>query len=172
MLDRLAGLEAEYLQVVEKMNDPAVLADHRVVRDTGRRMKELEPIVAAYREYKAAHDDLEAAKEMAAEATGDERDEMRAEVEKAEATIARLDEEIKVLLLPRDPNDDKNVILEIRGAEGGEEANLFAKDLFEMYGHYAARRGWKLEVLAVDSSDMGGVNEVTFLLKARACGRA
>jgi peptide chain release factor 1 len=165
MLDRLAGLEAEYDQVVEKMNDPAVLADHRALRDTGRRMKELEPIVAAYREYRAAHDDLEVAREMAAEATGAERDEMWAEVEGAEATIARLDEEIKVLLLPRDPNDDKNVIIEIRGAEGGEEANLFAKDLFDMYTRYADRTGWKTEVLGSDPSDRGGFNEVTFMLK-------
>src|SRR5947199_4760174 len=102
---------------------------------------------------------------MATEAIGVERDEMAAEVEKAEATIARLDEEIKVLLLPRDPNDDKNVIIEIRGAEGGEEANLFAKDLFDMYSRYAERQGWKLEVLGADPSDMGGFNEVTFLLK-------
>src|SRR5688500_15750089 len=108
------------------MNDPAVLSDHRAVRDTGRRMKELEPIVAAYRQFKAAHDDLEVAKEMAAESTGADRDDMWAEVAKAESTIARLEDELKVLLLPRDPNDDKNVIIEIRGAEGGEEANLFA----------------------------------------------
>jgi peptide chain release factor 1 len=165
MLDRLVGLEAEYQQVVEKMNDPAVLTDQRALRDAGRRMKELEPVVAAYREYRAAHDDLEVAKEMAAEATGAERDEMWAEVEKAEATIARLDEEIKVLLLPRDPNDDKNVIIEIRGAEGGEEANLFAKDLFDMYTRFADRRGWKTEVMGSDPSDRGGFNEVTFLLK-------
>src|SRR3954469_23474403 len=165
MLDRLAGLEAEYEQVVARMNDPAVLTDQHALRDTGRRMKELEPVVAAYREYKAAYEDLEAAKEMATEATGDERDEMAAEVEKAEATIARLDEEIKVLLLPRDPNDDKNVIIEIRGAEGGEEANLFAKDLFDMYTRYADHRGWKSEIMGSDPSDRGGFNEVTFMLK-------
>src|SRR5947208_3649839 len=122
MLDRLAGLEAEYQQVVEKMNDPAVLTDHRALRDTGRRMKELEPVVAAYREYKGAHDDLEAAKEMAAEATGAERDEMWAEVEKAEATIARLDEEIKVLLLPRDPNGVEKGNIDVRGTKGRGDA--------------------------------------------------
>ncbi len=89
---------------------------------------------------------------------------VRAEIEGAEATIERLDAELKVLLLPRDPNDDKNVIVEIRGAEGGEEANLFARDLFEMYRGYASRMGWKLEVLGSSPSDMGGFSEITFIL--------
>src|SRR5437763_12074555 len=126
MLERLAGLEEEYQRVAARMNGPAVLTDQRALRDTGRRLKELEPIVAAYNEYKQASDALAAAKEMLTEATGDERDEMRAEIDDAEATMARLEDELKVLLLPKDPNDEKNVIVEIRGAEGGEEANLFA----------------------------------------------
>ena len=155
MLERLAGLEEEYQQVADRMNDPAVHADQRVLRDTGRRFKELEPIVFAYREYKAALDDLEAAKELG----------MKEEAEEAEAAIARLEEELKVLLLPRDPNDDRNVIVEIRGAEGGEEANLFAKDLFDMYIRYADRMSWKHEILGADPSDKGGFNEVSFLLK-------
>src|SRR3954467_2624493 len=165
MLERLAGLEEEYQHVAERMNDPAVLTDQHALRDTGRRLKELEPIVAAYRAYKAAVDDVEAAKEMLDEANGEEREELRAEIDDAEATIARLDDELKVLLLPRDPNDDKNVIVEIRGAEGGEEANLFARDLYEMYTRYADRMGWKVELLNGDESDRGGFNEVTFLLK-------
>src|SRR3954454_13017293 len=144
------------------MNDPAVLSDQHALRDAGRRFKELEPIVTAYRSYKAAQGDLAAAKEMAAESTGAERDEMWAEVEKAEADIARLDEELKVLLLPRDPNDARNVIVEIRGAEGGEEANLFAKDLFDMYKAYGVRRGWRIEALSSSPSPMGGLNEVVF----------
>src|SRR5947207_2609178 len=138
------------------MNDPAVLTDQRALRDTGRRLKELEPIVAAYQAYKSAMDDVGAAREMLEEAIGEERDEMRAEIDDAEATIARLDEELKVLLLPRDPNDEKNVIVEIRGAEGGEEANLFARDLYEMYARYADRNGWKVDVLGADESDRGG----------------
>src|SRR5205823_6979531 len=158
------GLEEEYQHVLDRMNDPAVLADQHALRDAGRRFKELEPIVAAYRSYKAAHGDLEAAKEMAAESTGAERDEMWAEVEKAETEIARLDEELKVLLLPSDPNDGRAVIVEIRGAEGGEEANLFAKDLFDMYAAYAQRQGWKLEVLESSISDLGGFDAVTFRL--------
>jgi peptide chain release factor 1 len=102
---------------------------------------------------------------MLADSAGDDRQFLRDQIDDAEATIASLQQELRLLLLPKDPNDEKNVILEIRGAEGGEEANLFAKDLFEMYNRYAERQGWKLEVLAADPSDMGGFNEVTFLLK-------
>jgi peptide chain release factor 1 len=165
VLDRLAGLEQEYESVLERLSDPAVLSDQRALRDASRRHKTLEPIVAAYREYRQALDDLTAAKEMLPDTDGDDRQVVRAELDKAEATIARLEEKLKVLLLPDDPNDGKNVIVEIRGAEGGEEANLFAKDLFEMYTHYAERHGVKIEVLGSDASDMGGFNEVTFLVK-------
>jgi peptide chain release factor 1 len=165
MLERLADLEDEYESVVHRLSDPAVLADPRQVRDVSRRHKQLEPIVAAYRQYRQAHDDLAAAKEMLPDAEGEDREVVRAEVEQAEAIIARLDEELKLLLLPKDPNDGKNVIVEIRGAEGGEEANLFAKDLYEMYVRYAEAHGLKVEVLGSDPSDMGGFNEVTFLVK-------
>ncbi|MDQ1373481.1 MAG: peptide chain release factor 1 [Actinomycetota bacterium] len=165
MLERLAGLEKEYEEVVARLSDPAVLADRNSLRDASRRHKQLEAIVVPYRQYRQALDDLATAKDMIGDATGDDKDMVRAEIEQAEAAIARLEDELKVLLLPHDPNDDKNVIVEIRGAEGGEEANLFAKDLFDMYAHYAERRGWKLEVLGTDPSDKGGFNEVTFLLK-------
>jgi peptide chain release factor 1 len=102
---------------------------------------------------------------MLAAAPADDRDVWRTMIEESEATLARLDDELRALLLPKDPNDGKNVIVEIRGAEGGEEANLFAKDLFDMYSRFADRSGWKLEVLGADHSDKGGFNEVTFLLK-------
>ncbi|HVM03971.1 MAG TPA: peptide chain release factor 1 [Acidimicrobiales bacterium] len=165
MLERLEGLEEEYAQVAARMNDPAVLTDQHALRDTGRRLKELEPIVNAYRRYREAVDNQAAGREMLAEATGDDRALLLAEIAGLEATIERLDEELKVLLLPRDPNDDKNVIVEIRGAEGGEEANLWAKDLYEMYVRNADRMGWRHELLGADASDKGGFNEVSFLLK-------
>ena len=166
MLDRLASLDAEYEHVMAQLNDPDVLADQRAVRDLSKRQKDLEPISHAYREYRQATEDLAAAREMLHDAgAGEDREMVRSEIDNAEATIARLEEELKVLLLPKDPNDGKNVIVEIRGAEGGEEANLFAKDLFEMYMRYAERMGWKPELLAADHSPMGGFNEVSFLLK-------
>ena len=165
MLERLADLEKEYEEVVARLSDPEVLSDHNALRDVSRRHKHLEAIVGRYREYRQALDDLATAKEMMGDAAGDDRDVIRDEIDAAEATTARLEEELKVLLLPRDPNDDKNVIVEVRGAEGGEEANLFAKDLFDMYSRWAERLGWKLEVLGSDPSPQGGFNEITFLVK-------
>ena len=165
MFGRLDGLESEYEDVLIRLSDPNVFADQRAYVALSRRMKELEPIVLAFREHRATSGDLQAAKEMLSESTGEDRSFLKAQIDDAEATLARLDEELKTLLLPRDPNDDRNVIVEIRGAEGGEEANLFARDLHEMYVRYAERRGWKVEVLGADPSDMGGFNLITFLLK-------
>jgi peptide chain release factor 1 len=165
MLERLAGLAREYDEVLADLSRPEVLADQKARIERSRRAKELEPVVSAYRRYQAALDDLAAAREMLGDSAGADRDFLREQIEASEASIADLEQQLRLLLLPRDPNDDKNVIIEIRGAEGGEEANLFAKDLFDMYTRYAERHGWKHEVLSVDASDMGGVNEVTFLLK-------
>ena len=165
MLERLADLEREYEEVLQRLADPAVIGDQNALRDTSRRHKELEPIVQRYREYRAALDQLSEAKQMFGDASGEDREIWRSMIDDSEADIERLEDELKVLLLPRDPNDEKNVIVEIRGAEGGEEANLFAKDLFDMYQRYAERMGWKLELLGADPSDMGGYNEVAFLLK-------
>ena len=147
------------------MADPELIADQTRYQEVTRRYRELEAIVVPTRELRQRTDDLETAKEMLSGLDGDDREVMRAEVSEAEADIERLEAQIKVLLLPVDPNDGKNVIVEIRGAEGGEEANLFARDLFEMYQAYASRMGWKLEVLGSDASDMGGFNDITFLLK-------
>ncbi|MDP8954181.1 MAG: peptide chain release factor 1 [Actinomycetota bacterium] len=165
MFDRLAALEDELASIEVRLAEPGVFADQEAYVALTRRHKELEPIVAASRTYRQARDDLATAREMLVDASGADKDVVRAEVDDAEATMARLDAELKVLLSPKDPNDGRNVIMELRGAEGGEEANLFAKDLFDMYQAYAARQGWKLEVLNSEPSDMGGLNEVTFLVK-------
>jgi peptide chain release factor 1 len=165
VLERLAELAREYDEVLADLGRPDVLADQQARIERSRRAKELEPVVSAYRRYQAALDDLAAAKEMLGDSAGADRDFLREQIEASEASIADLEQQLRLLLLPRDPNDGKNVIIEIRGAEGGEEANLFAKDLFDMYTRYAERHGWRHEVLSVDASDMGGVNEVTFLLK-------
>jgi len=165
MLERLADLEREYEDVLRQLADPAVISDQNALRDVSRRHKQLEPIVQRYREYRAALDQLSEAKQMLGDSSGEDREIWRSMIDENEETIERLEDELKVLLLPRDPNDEKNVIVEIRGAEGGEEANLFAKDLFEMYQRYAERIKWKLEVLGSDPSDMGGFNEIAFLLK-------
>ena len=168
MLDRLESLEREYEAILIQLSDPDVISDQSRLRQVSKRYKELEPVVQAYRAYRSAGEDLEAAREMLGEAEGGDREIMRVEVSQSEARIAELDERMKVLLLPKDPNDGKNVIMEIRGAEGGEEANLFARDLFEMYTRYAERKGFGMEVLSSDPSDMGGFNQVTFIVKGVA----
>ena len=165
MLERLALMESEYEDIVGRLSDPGVFADQRAYVLLSRRLKELEPIVKAFRELRSSTEDLDAAKAMLADSSGADRDFIKSQVEESEGLIEGLEVELRNLLLPRDPNDDKNVIVEIRGAEGGEEANLFAKDLFEMYTRYAERQGWKLEVLGADPTDRGGFNEVTFLVK-------
>ena len=163
--DRLNELEREYEAVVAELNDPNVSADPRRLRDVSRRHKELEELVGTWRRLQQAESDLETAREMVTDSAGDERDLARTEVERAEADISRLEEELRLQLLPTDPNAGRNVIMEIRGTEGGEEANLFAKDLFDMYTRYAAAKGWKVEVLSSSPSEREGLNEVTFLVK-------
>jgi peptide chain release factor 1 len=162
MFERLDDLERENAEVEARLSDPAVMRDQRLLRDLSRRHKELQSIVSKYRRYRDAGADVLAARELYADATGEEREMLRADIASSEALMAELEEALKVELLPKDPNDAKGVIVEIRGAEGGEEGNLFAKDLFEMYSRYADRTGWKLEVLGTNPSDMGGYNEVTF----------
>ena len=164
MFERLDDLERENAEVEARLSDPAVISDQRLLRDVSRRHKELQSIVTKYRRYRDAEADVLAARELYADATGEEREMLRADIASSEAVMAELEEALKVELLPKDPNDAKGVIVEIRGAEGGEEGNLFAKDLFEMYSRYADRTGWKLEVLGTNPSDMGGYNEVTFSL--------
>ena len=164
MLDKLASLEEELRDVEARLADPEVFSDQARYRELARRHKELEAIVARSTVLRQRIDDAATAREMAAESTGDDREMMREEAAEADADVERLTAEIQVLLLPKDPNDGRNVIVEIRGAEGGEEANLFARDLFAMYQGFAQRQGWKVEVLNADPSDMGGYNEVTFLV--------
>src|SRR5690606_8521354 len=137
----------EHAEVEGSLADPVVIADQARYTDLSRRYRDLGELVTRLRGLRQATDDLAAAREMYTDADADDREMLRSEIDTAEADIERLDEEIKVLLLPKDPNDERNVIVEIRGAEGGEEANLFARDLFEMYKGYASRIGWKLEVM-------------------------
>jgi peptide chain release factor 1 len=164
VLERLGELDREFHDVEARLGDPSLLADQARYQQVTKRYRELEPIVARARELRNRRDDLETAREMMSDAVGDEREMLRAEVAEAEAAIVRLTDELRLLLLPRDPNDERNVIVEIRGAEGGEEANLFARDLFEMYRGFAARQGWSVEVLGSDPSDLGGYNEIVFAL--------
>jgi peptide chain release factor 1 len=165
LAERLDSLEQELLDVESHLADPGVIADRDRYTAESKRYKELDDIVSRGRQLRGRREDLTTAKEMLTEASGDERELARQEADEAEADIERLEGEVRDLLLPRDPNDGKNVIVEIRGAEGGEEANLFARDLLEMYRAYAGRMGWGFELLGGQVSDMGGYSDVAFLVK-------
>ena len=165
MLDRLLEIEAEYQALEESLGSQEVLSDQAKLRDASRRYKQQTPLVTCIREYQDVSGNAEAARELMADAKGAEREQLQVELETAQSRMAELEERLKILLLPTDPNDGKNLIVEIRGAEGGEEANLFAHDLFDMYSAWAVRNGWSVEVLSLDKSPMGGINQVTMLVK-------
>ena len=165
MLDRLLEIEAEYQALEESLGSQEVLSDQAKLRDASRRYKQQTPLVTCIREYQDVSGNAEAARELMADANGAEREQLQAELETAQSRMAELEERLKILLLPTDPNDGKNLIVEIRGAEGGEEANLFAHDLFDMYSAWAVRNSWSIEVLSLDKSPMGGINQVTMLVK-------
>jgi len=165
MLQRREALLDEFASMEALLSDPAVLSDQKRLRDVSRRYKELGPVVECIRAIESRRNDAEAANDLLGMADDSERESLRTEKQAAEADVERLEEELRLLLLPKDPNDGRPVIMEIRGAEGGEEANLFARDLYEMYAGYAARRGWKVETLSFDPSDLGGVNEAVFVVR-------
>ncbi len=162
LLSRLDSLESEYSEIEARLGDPNVAADNKKFIELTRRYSDLGELVRVGRALRARVDDFEVAKMLVSEATAEERDELRAEANEAEADIERLEAELKILLLPKDPMAGRNVIVEIRGAEGGEEANLFARELYSMYTTYAPKLGWKIEGLDSQESDMGGFASVTF----------
>ena len=165
MFDRLKELTKEYESVGKELSDPSVYGDQRKLRDLSRRHKELEAIVASYKAFQAGQSDVDTLKEMMAESSGEDRELVKDELNEAEEKLEQLKKNLEIVLLPKDENDSRNVIVEIRGAEGGEEANLFAKDLFDMYLRYSDRQGWKVELLGSDISERGGFSDVTFLVK-------
>jgi len=162
VLDRLESLEREFADVEARLGDPQLIADQEKFQVEARRHKELDGIVAIGRRLRSATEDHEVAQEMFNESEGDDREILREEVTNLEDMIEKTTAEFKLALLPKDPNDDRNAIVEIRGAEGGEEANLFARDLFDMFKSFASRMKWKFEMMEGSESDMGGFTTVTF----------
>ena len=166
MFDRLDELETELEKLESQLPEIYASGDQRAARDAGRRHAELRPIVDAYREYRTTEADLADAREMLAdEDDPDMREYLDGEIDTKDARLTELDARLRDLLAPRDPNDGKNVIMEIRGGEGGEEGNLWAADLFHMYERYADLHRWKVEVLDRQLSEMGGFREITFVVK-------
>ena len=162
MLDRLVALEREFADVEARLGDPQLISDQEKFQVEARRHKELDGIVTIGRRLRSATEDLEVAQEMFNESEGDDRQVWREEISDLEATIEESTAAFRLALLPKDPNDDRNAIVEIRGAEGGEEANLFARDLFDMFKSFSSRMGWKFEMMEGTESDMGGFTTVTF----------
>ncbi|GHG45088.1 peptide chain release factor 1 [Sinomonas cellulolyticus] len=160
MFESVHGLLDEHAELQKRLSDPAVYQDQALARKLGRRSAELNGIVEAYNRWKQLGDDLDAAREMAAEDP-----DFAAEVPDLEATHEAAQEKLRRLLIPRDPNDARNVILEVKGGEGGDEAALFAADLTRMYTRYAESKGWKTEVLSSTESDLGGYKDIQIAVK-------
>jgi peptide chain release factor 1 len=161
MRERLEAIEARYEEVTRELSRPEVVSDPARLRDLGKQHRELEEIVSVSRQYRKALADAEDARGLArAEQDPETREYFRQEGERAAADAAELERRLEVLLVPKDPNDEKNVILEIRAGAGGQEAALFAADLLGMYRRYAERQGWKTEVLSSSPSDLGGFKEI------------
>jgi peptide chain release factor 1 len=163
MLDKLAGVEARYDELERLMADPRVAQDYEKVAEYAQERSELEEIVSTYRTYKATQEELAGARLILDEEEDQELHEMaQDEAERLEAQLTQLEAQLKQLLLPKDPRDDRNVIVEIRAGAGGDEAGLFAADLYRMYTRYAEKRGWKTDVLNAHDTGIGGFKEVIF----------
>ncbi len=163
MFDKLEGLEERAKVLEQKISDPEVIADQETWRKLCKENADLAPIVEKYKEYKKAKQTIADDKEMLeAEQDKDMEELIKAEISETEEKLETISNELKVLLLPKDPNDEKNVIMEIRGGTGGEEAALFAADLMRMYSMYAETRRWKIDILNSNPTDIGGYKEVSF----------
>lgn len=167
MFDKLQGIEDKLEKINSSLCDPEVVSNQEEYKKLMREAKTLTPIVEKFREYKKVNSDLTEAKEMLADSSLDKefRDMASEEATKAQKKTEELKEELKVLLLPKDPNDYKNVIVEIRGGAGGEEAALFAGSLFRMYSMYAERKGWKTEIMNENPTELGGYKEISFMIE-------
>ncbi|MBN2914061.1 MAG: peptide chain release factor 1 [Ruminococcaceae bacterium] len=167
MFDKLQGIEDKLEKINSSLCDPEVVSNQEEYKKLMREAKTLTPIVEKFREYKKANSDLTEAKEMLADSSLDKefRDMASEEAAETQKKAEELKEELKVLLLPKDPNDYKNVIVEIRGGAGGEEAALFAGSLFRMYSMYAERKGWKTEIMNENPTELGGYKEISFMIE-------
>lgn len=163
MLDKLKEIEEKFSELENRLSLPEIYTDPAAYAKLAKEQKELAPLVEAYRRWDKARRDAEGARELMSDP---EMKEMaQEELETAKAEMERVEAELKILLLPRDPNDERNVIMEIRGGAGGEEAALFAGDLYRMYSMYAERRGWKLEVVNLNETELGGIKEISFIIE-------
>jgi len=169
MFDKLSAIEERYNELSEKVSDPAVIADSANFAKLCKEQSDIAPIVEKYKEYKAAKDTIAEGEEIIADPDMDKemKELAEEEIKEAKERIEALSQELKILLLPKDPNDDKSVIVEIRGGAGGDEAALFAGDLFRMFTMYAETNRWKTEILSSSPTDIGGYKEISFSIEGQ-----
>ena len=167
MFDKLHGIEEQYDHLMARIADPSVQADQAVYRTHARALVELQPLVEKYREYRTVVEEAAEAKELADSDDPELRDLARQELETLGSRRETLLTELRLLLIPKDPNDERNVVLEVRAGTGGDEAGLFAADLFRMYNRYAERQGWRTEVLSSNQTGVGAIKEVIALIDGK-----
>ncbi|MBR3761044.1 MAG: peptide chain release factor 1 [Ruminococcus sp.] len=167
MFEKLAVMAEKYNEISEKLSDPSIVNDNKLYTQLMKDYKNMTPIIEKYNEYQKARSAFNDAKEMLDEGIYDRemKELAQAELEESKEDMERVAQELKILLLPKDPNDDKNVIIEIRGGAGGEEASLFANSLYRMYTMYAEARGWKQEILSANPTELGGFKEISFSIE-------
>ena len=165
--DRLNEAEARYNELTGRMADPAVINDSEQYRKVAKEQSELTEMVTKYREWKRAEQELGDARAMLSETDPELRQMAEMEVARLEPQVAEIEQELEILLLPKDPNDEKNVVLEIRKGAGGDEASLFASEVFRMYTRYAEEQGWKVEITSMSESSVGGFSEVTAIVSGK-----
>lgn len=163
MLDKLEQIEQKLIEIQKRMLEPEVYSDPNQYAKLAREQKELLPVVEVYRKRKKYASEVEEAKELLNDP--EMHDMAQEELNNAKELLSKTDEELKILLLPKDPNDDKNVIVEIRDGVGGEESALFAGDLYRMYSMYAELKGWKLEIANINETELGGIKEISFIIE-------
>ncbi|KXH86271.1 peptide chain release factor 1 [Bacillus sp. JH7] len=168
MLDRLQAVENRYEKLNELLSNPAIISDSNKLREYSKEQSDIQETVEVYREYKDVREQLKDAKAMLEDKLDAEMREMvKEEVSELESQDKTLSERLKILLVPKDPNDDKNVIVEVRGAAGGDEAALFAGDLYRMYSRYAEVQGWKTEIIEASYTELGGYKEIIFMINGK-----
>jgi peptide chain release factor 1 len=167
MLQELESIEEKYYQLTRSLSDPALISDPQKIKDISKELASLEPIIKKYEDYKRVNSEIKETEEILADPESESDLKKLAETEREELLERkeRLEKELKILLLPKDPNDERNVLLEIRAGAGGDEASLFAQDLFRMYSRFAEKKGWKMEVMNASYSPIGGFKEIIVNIK-------
>lgn len=167
MFDKLKNAEIKFEEINQKLMDPDIISDNEQYKNLMKEYKTLSPLIEKYREYVKAQNNFQEAKELLDNGGLDKdfKEVVQDEYDENKSKMEELTNEIRILLLPTDPNDEKNVIVEIRGGAGGEEAALFANSLFRMYSMYAEAKGWKTEILNLNATELGGIKEISFSIE-------